>query len=61
MALAAVTTLPVATVVLHWTPFDAPLVSVEVQDELTNKRVLRDLRLATIAPDVPARCWIASI
>jgi hypothetical protein len=45
---------PVATVVLHWNPFDAPLVSVEVQDELTNKRVLRDLRLATIAPDARA-------
>jgi hypothetical protein len=44
----------VATVVLHWNPFDAPLVSVEVQDELTNKRVLRDLRLATIAPDARA-------
>ena len=36
---------PVATVLLHWNPFDSPLVSVEVQDELTNKRVLRDLRL----------------
>lgn len=45
---------PVATVVLHWNPFDAPLVSVEVQDELTSKRVLRDLRLATIAPDARA-------
>jgi hypothetical protein len=44
----------VATVVLHWNPFDAPLVSVEVQDELTNKRVLRDLRLVTIAPDARA-------
>jgi len=49
-----ITTPPVATVVLHWNPFDAPLVSVEVQDELTNKRVLRDLRLATIAPDARA-------
>jgi hypothetical protein len=50
----AVTTPPVATVVLHWNPFDGPIVSVEVQDELTNKRVLRDLRLATIAPDARA-------
>ena len=49
-----VTTPLVATVLLHWNPFDAPLVSVEVQDELTNKRVLRDLRLATIAPDARA-------
>lgn len=50
----AVVTPPVATVVLHWNPFDAPLVSVEVQDELTNKRVLRDLRLGVIAPDARA-------
>lgn len=49
-----ITILPVATVLLHWNPFDAPLVSVEVQDELTNKRVLRDLRLATIANDARA-------
>jgi hypothetical protein len=48
------TTQPVATVLLHWNPFDTPLVSVEVQDELTNKRVLRDLRLANIAPDARA-------
>lgn len=48
------TTPPVATVLLHWNPFDAPLVSVEVQDELTNKRVLRDLRLANIALDARA-------
>lgn len=48
------TTPPVATVLLHWNPFDAPLVSVEVQDELTSKRVLRDLRLANIAPDARA-------
>ena len=45
---------PIATVVLHWNPFDAPLVSVEVQDDVTNKRVLRDLRLASIAPDARA-------
>ena len=45
---------PVATVILHWNPYDAPQVSVEVQDEVTNKRVLRDLRLGPIAADARA-------
>lgn len=50
----AVRVRPVATVLLHWNPFDSPQVSVEVQDEVTNKRVLRDLRLGPIAADARA-------
>jgi hypothetical protein len=45
---------PVATILLHWNPLDAPLVSVEVQDAVTNKRVLRDVPLAPIAQDARA-------
>lgn len=44
----------VATIVLHWNPLDSPLVNVEVQDALTNKRVLRDIALDPIAADARA-------
>jgi hypothetical protein len=45
---------PVATIVLHWNPLDAPLVGIEVQDRVTNKRVLRDVPLGAISADARA-------
>lgn len=44
----------VATIVMHWRREPDALVSVEVQDTLTNKRVLRDLPLQPIAQDARA-------